>query len=100
DYTGGSIQRVDLRSGRHDTVYESCDGSLLRGPNDLVFDGQGGFYFTDPGKLRGRAMDRGSVFYASVDGRTIREVVHPMSIPNGVGLSPDGETLYVVETET
>lgn len=100
DYAGGSIQRVDLATGQFETIYRSCDGSELRGPNDLVFDAAGGFYFTDPGKLRGRAMDRGSVFYARADGSSIQEVIHPMSIPNGVGLSPDGRTLYVVETET
>lgn len=100
DYTGGAIQRVDLASGAFETVYGSCDGHDLRGPNDLVFDAHGGFYFTDPGKLRGRTIDRGSVFYARADGSLIREIVHPMSIPNGIGLSPDGRTLYIVETET
>jgi gluconolactonase len=100
DYRTGAIQRVDLASGRFETLYERCDGQPLRGPNDLVFDAHGGFYFTDPGKLRGRAMDRGSVFYAKADGSGIREIIHPMSIPNGIGLSPDGRTLYVVETET
>ena len=104
DYTGGSIQRVDLATGRFETLYGAGDGGTeagpLRGPNDLVFDAHGGFYFTDPGKLRGRAMDRGSVFYARADGSAIREIIHPMSIPNGIGLSPDGTTLYVVETET
>ncbi|HSW24384.1 MAG TPA: SMP-30/gluconolactonase/LRE family protein [Burkholderiaceae bacterium] len=100
DYVTGSIQRVDLATGRFETLYDRCDGRQLGGPNDLVFDAYGGFWFTDPGKLRGRAMDRGSVFYAKADGSAIREVIHPMSIPNGVGLSPDGKTLYVVETET
>ena len=100
DYAGGRIERVDLATGRFERLYDSCDGQPLRGPNDLVFDAHGGFYFTDPGKLRGRAMDRGSVFYARADGSAIREIIHPMSIPNGIGLSPDGTTLYVVETET
>jgi gluconolactonase len=93
DYKHGAIQRVELSTGRFETVYASCEGSDLRGPNDMVFDGHGGFYFTDPGKLRGRAMDCGSVFYARADGSAIREVAHPMSIPNGIGLSPDGRTL-------
>lgn len=100
DYSGGRIQRVNLTTGHFETLYDQCDGQPLRGPNDLVFDAHGGFYFTDPGKLRGRAIDRGSVFYAKADGSHIEEVVHPMSIPNGIGLSPDGTTLYVAETET
>ena len=36
----------------------------LRGPNDIVFDGQGGFYFTDLGKTRARDRDHGGVYYA------------------------------------
>src|SRR5215470_8805131 len=48
--TPGSIQVVDLDSGRFETLYDSCDGRKLSAPNDLVFDRQGGFYFTDHGK--------------------------------------------------
>ena len=71
----------------------------LRGPNDIVFDAHGGFYFTDLGKVRQREMDRGAVFYAKADGSLLREVAFPMVTPNGIGLSPDGSTLYVAETE-
>ncbi|MEA2771940.1 MAG: gluconolactonase, partial [Acetobacteraceae bacterium] len=34
------------------------------------------------------------------DGSRIAEIVHPILTPNGIGLSPDGKTLYVAETET
>ena len=71
----------------------------LKGPNDLVFDRQGGFYFSDLGKVRAREMDRGAVYYAMADGSKITEVAFPMVTPNGVGLSPDEKTLYVAETE-
>ncbi len=71
----------------------------LKGPNDLVFDRHGGFYFTDLGKVRAREMDRGAVYYAKADGSAITEVAFPMVTPNGVGLSPDETTLYVAETE-
>lgn len=98
DYTGGSIQAVDLSTGAVETLYTECNGLRLNGPNDIVFDAQGGFYFTDLGKRRGRSMDRGSVFYAKPDGSHIEEVVHPIETPNGIGLSPDGKTLYVAET--
>ncbi|MFA7586665.1 MAG: SMP-30/gluconolactonase/LRE family protein [Novosphingobium sp.] len=99
-YTGGSIQRVDLDTGAVEVLYTHCDGNPIMGPNDIVFDGLGGFYFTDHGKSYDRLMDRGAVFYAAVDGSFIREVVFPGITPNGVGLSPDGKTLYSSETET
>ncbi len=100
DYSGGRIEAVDLATGEVSCLYRACDGRPLCGPNDLVFDGQGGFYFTDLGKVRERDQDRGAVYYARADGSFIREVGFPMFMPNGCGLSPDGTTLYVAETET
>src|SRR5262245_31041079 len=100
DYSGGRIERVDLRTGKFERVYDKCDGRALNGPNDLVFDRHGGFYFTDHGKFYTRHIDRGAVYYAKADGSMIKEVIFPISMPNGIGLSPDESTLYVNETET
>jgi len=100
DYSGGRIERVDLRSGRFEVLYRECGGHPLKGPNDIVFDREGGFYFTDLGKTRPRERDRGGVYYALPDGSRIVELVFGMTAPNGIGLSPDEGTLYVAETET
>jgi gluconolactonase len=100
DYTYGSIQRVDIDSGAVETLYTEGGGNPLRGPNDIVFDRHGGFYFTDMGKVVGRMQHRGAVYYAKADGSLIRELVFPLYEPNGIGLSPDGTALYVAETET
>ncbi len=99
DYSGGRIEAVDLETGEVEVLYTESDGHLLKGPNDIVFDAQGGFWFTDLGKVRERDMDRGRVLYARSDGTEIHEVCHPMITPNGVGLSPDESRLYVAETE-
>lgn len=100
DYAGGSIQRVDLSSGEVSVVYDACDGRPLRGPNDLVFDADGGFWFTDLGKSDGDRMHMGHLLYAKADGSSIRRVREGMVTPNGVGLSPDQKTVYVAETHT
>jgi len=100
DYTSGLIQVVAPETGKFDTLYDSCDGRKLRGPNDLVFDRDGGFWFTDLGKTRDRDSDRGAVYYAKADGSSIVEAIFPLERPNGIGLSPDERTLYVVETPT
>ncbi|WP_245607018.1 SMP-30/gluconolactonase/LRE family protein [Pseudonocardia spinosispora] len=97
DYIGGRIQRVTL-DGEVTDLYTEVDGRGLRGPNDIVFDTDGGFWFTDLGKRRERDSDTGALYYATPDGRSITEVVHPLTTPNGVGLSPDGSRLYVAET--
>ncbi|MDP3251330.1 MAG: SMP-30/gluconolactonase/LRE family protein [Hydrogenophaga sp.] len=100
DYQGGRIERVNLNTGRAEVIYTHAGDHRLCGPNDLVFDREGGFWFTDLGKTRARDMDRGGVYYARTDGSLIKEVIFPISKPNGVGLSPDEKTLYVAETET
>jgi gluconolactonase len=98
DYSGGRIERVDLATGAVEVLYTHGPNGPLRGPNDLVFDAHGGFWFTDLGKTRERDMDLGAVFYARADGSSIVEAVQPMITPNGIGLSPDGRRLYVAET--
>ena len=100
DYVSGSIQRVNLSTGAFETIYDQCDGEPLKGPNDLVFDRDGGFWFTDHGKARPRDRDRTGVFYAKPDGSMISEAIFPLEGPNGIGLSPDERTLYVAETPT
>jgi gluconolactonase len=100
DYSGGRIERIDIGTGKVEVLYTHCDGHPLRGPNDLVFDRHGGFYFTDHGKRRRRDVDLGGLYYARSDGSAIRELVQPMIMPNGVGLSPDERTVYVAETRT
>ena len=101
DYSGGRIERIDLATGAVEVLYRDGDfGCILRGPNDIVFDAHGGFWFTDHGKTRARERDVTGIFYAKADGSLLKEVVFPSENPNGVGLSPDGATLYAAETFT
>jgi gluconolactonase len=98
DYIGGRIQRVNRSSGAVTEVYDAVAGHPLRGPNDIVFDAHGGFWFTDLGKTRARDMDIGGLYYAKADGSGVTEVVYGLIQPNGVGLSPAGDRVYVAET--
>lgn len=100
-YDTGRIERIDLATGEVTRLYDYCDDHALRGPNDLVMDCHGGLWFTDLGKVRARERDHGGVYWAAVDGSRIVEAAYPIAGgANGIGLSPDGETLYVAETET
>ena len=87
------------RTGAVSVLYDRCGANRLNGPNDIVFDADGGFYFTDLGKTRARDRDHGVIYYALADGSKIVEVAYPAVTPNGIGLSPDGTVLYVAETE-
>ncbi len=99
DYSGGRIERVDLRTGATSVLYTGTENGPLKGPNDIVFDREGGMWFTDLGKTRARDMDRGGVCYATADGKMIHETIYPMLTPNGIGLSPDEKRLYGAETQ-
>jgi len=98
NYSGGRIERVNLETGAADILYSDCNGQPLRGPNDIVFDQQGGFWFTDHGKTRARERDRTGVYYAKSDGSYIEEMIFPLEGPNGIGLSADEDELYIAET--
>jgi len=101
DYSGGRIERIDLATGTVETLYRDGDfGCVLRGPNDIVFDTHGGFWFTDHGKTRQRERDVTGIFYGRADGSHLKEVIFPSENPNGIGLSPDGKRLYAAETYT
>lgn len=66
-------------------------------PNDLVIDSSGGVYFTDPAFGAPMPLPQGktAVYYLSADGKTTR-VAEGLPNPNGVILSPDEKTLYVI----
>jgi gluconolactonase len=99
-FTGGWIESVDLGSGAVTRLCDSYEGRPLRGPNDLVFDAVGGLWFTDHGKGRFESVDRGALYYAPPGNGSLKQVAFPLLGPNGVGLSPDGATVYVAETHT
>lgn len=74
------------------TVVGTKEGYL---PDDLVFDAQGGFYFTD---FRGTSTEKvGGVYYMSPDQSTIEPVLPNMAIANGVALGPQGKFLWATE---
>jgi gluconolactonase len=97
-HRGGRIERADLSTGRVETLYDACDGARLIAPNDLVFDSAGGFWFTDHGATTAEARTHGALYYAKADGSKIVCVLRELITPNGVGLSPDGRTVYYAET--
>ncbi len=78
DYETGRIERLDVH-GNIQRIYTACDGARLSAPNDLVFDAEGNFYFTDPvhrdpkvrESLNAPTKRQGSVYYATPDGKTL-----------------------------
>lgn len=88
----GSIFWINPDGSGLTTVVPASAGYL---PDDLVFDADGGFYFTD---FRGSSSDPiGGVYYVSPDFKTITPMLKNMAIANGVCLSPDGKVLWATE---
>jgi sugar lactone lactonase YvrE len=96
-YDSGSLGRIsadgkDLPPYTHDK-----DGNRFVGPNDFAPDHHGGIYFTCSGTAPGPVID-GKVFYLAADG-TITQEATDIHSANGIVVSNDGKTLYVIETE-
>lgn len=90
--TSGQVVRV---------LADKFDGKPIDGPNDIVTDAKGGFYFTDPQfTMEEEKFQPGrAVYYVSADG-AISRLTEPneFAMPNGILLSPDGKTLYINNT--
>ncbi len=100
DFPRGYIQRVDIATGKFERIYEIVEDEPVSSPNDIVFDQSGAFWFSDLGKYRERHKEHGGLYYARADGSLIKRIVSGVVNFNGVGLSPDGKTVYAADTET
>jgi gluconolactonase len=102
DMFGHRVVEVDPATGRVGRVLlDTVNGKPIDGPNDLVMDGKGGLYITDPQFTpeAKKSQPGKQVYYLAPDG-TARVVIGPgeYAMPNGVELSPDGRTLYINNT--
>jgi gluconolactonase len=88
------VTRTDLKTGSIEVLVEQYQGINLEGPNDVTFDGRGRIYFTDPGP-----PGQGRVYRIDPDGKVSRILAGPdIEKPNGVIISPDDRTFYLVES--
>ncbi|MGF1583174.1 MAG: SMP-30/gluconolactonase/LRE family protein [Gemmataceae bacterium] len=89
------------RKTRTRVLASEYKGKRFNAPNDLVIDKQGGFYFTDPLFRAPMPLpqDTMGVYYVSAKGKVTR-VIESLPAPNGVILSPDEKTLYIVPSRS
>jgi gluconolactonase len=97
DGRSGRLERI-TPEGKVEVIGRADDKGPMHSPNDLVFDAHGGFYYTDPawGGVVGQ-WTPGHVGYRSRDGK-LRRLHTGFSFPNGIGITPDGNTLVVAES--
>ncbi|HEY8547449.1 MAG TPA: SMP-30/gluconolactonase/LRE family protein [Acidimicrobiales bacterium] len=102
-YEGGRIEAVDLTTGERRVVADRGGDRPLCRPNDLVFDAVGGCWFTDFGGVAGwdgGPCEPGAILHLAPGAGVATRVLDGLHEPNGIGLSPDGGTLYWAETGT
>lgn len=94
-----------LENGRFVTLVDRFEGKRFNSPNDLVLAADGSIYFTDPpyGLTKtfddpGREIGWNGVYRLGPDHR-VSVLVKDLRAPNGIGLSPDGRTLYVGQSD-
>lgn len=93
----GQLTAMDAAGKVVRTVAGKYEGNRFNAPNDLVIDAAGGTYFTDPHFRAPTPLPQGvtAVYYAAADGKVTR-MIDDLKAPNGVILSPDEQTLYVI----
>ena len=84
------VTRTDLKTGKLEVLADAYDGKPLQGPNDVTIDGRGRLYFTD--------LAATAVYRIDAPGKLTRILAAPdIQRPNGIQVSPDDRTLYLIE---
>jgi gluconolactonase len=98
DEGGRRISKWNVETKERTTLADRYMGKRFNAPNDLTIDRKGRIYFTDPRYLgtEPRELEHRAVYRIDLDGKVV-EVTHDISKPNGIALSPDEKTLYVID---
>ena len=98
------VVRTDLTTGHIEVLTERYEGQRYNSPNDIVVDIQGRIWFTDPfygADRSGLELDAEAVYRIDVDGTVARVASQPqIERPNGLAITPDAKTLYVIDSHT
>jgi gluconolactonase len=87
---GARVTRMDVETGEIEVLAENSEETPITRPNDVTFDGKGRLYFTDYAGAR--------VYRIDLDGGVHQILGAPdIEVPNGIVISPDDRTLYLVE---
>lgn len=100
DYGGRRVTRTDLRTGKAEIIAGLFEGRPFNSPNDITIDEKGRIYFSDPRYLGHEPVNQPVMGVYRIDpDRTIHRIITDAGKPNGVAVSPDQKTLYVVSND-
>ena len=100
DFGGQRVTRTDLATGKTEIIAGLYEGRPFNSPNDISIDEKGRIYFSDPRYLGHEPIDQPvmAVYRIDPDG-TIERIITDAGKPNGVCVSPDQQSLYVVSND-
>ena len=95
----GQLSRLNLKTGKVEVLAKEYNGFPLAAPNDLCLDSQGRIYFTSrPGVKDPTKGNVNAVYRVDPDGELTQLLAWPdVHMPNGIVISPDEKTLYLIE---
>jgi gluconolactonase len=96
DYGRGAILKISS-FGKAEILFDGFEGKRFNRPNDLVIDGSGNIYFTDPKSYDSNTRD-GRIFYIDLQKGEINLAADSLAFPNGIAISPLNNKLYVSES--
>ncbi len=100
DYGGRRVTRTDMTTGKSEILAGTYEGKPLNSPNDLSLDEKGRIYFSDPRYLGDEPVEQPVMAVYRIDpDRSIHRIITDAGKPNGVCVSPDQKTLYVVSND-
>src|SRR5262249_22348689 len=100
DFGGRRVTRTDMKTGKSYIIAGLFDGKPFNSPNDITIDERGRIYFSDPRYLGHEPIDQPvqAVYRIDTDG-SIHRIITDAGKCNGVAVSPDQKTLYVISND-
>ena len=100
DFGGRRVTRTDMKTGMSFIIAALFEGRPLNSPNDVTIDEKGRIYFSDPRYLGYEPIDQPvmAVYRIDLDG-SLHRIITDAGKPNGVCVSPDQKTMYVVSND-
>lgn len=95
------ITRTDMTTGSVEVLTDRFDGVQYNSPNDIAVLRDGTIFFTDPcyGDRATMQMPHESVYRIDPNGKVTRVLTQPeIQRPNGIAISPDEKTMYIVDS--
>lgn len=100
DFGGRRVIKTDMKTGKSYILAGLFEGRPFNAPNDITIDEKGRIYFSDPRYLGHEPLEQPvmAVYRIDPDG-SIHRIITDAGKCNGVCVSPDQKTLYVVSNE-